>query len=59
MKKKRKPVAWLLKQRGYAVYAEVFLTKKQALEEAQYCRWLGQPSSVVPLYPGKAITVKP
>lgn len=56
---KKRPVAYLFQQRGYSEYAEIFRYKKEALAEAQYCRWLGQPSTVTPLYAGRPLKVKP
>jgi len=57
--KKRRPIAYLFQQRGYSEHREFFRFKKQALQEAQYCRWLGQPSTITPLYAGKSLKVKP
>jgi hypothetical protein len=57
--KRKRPIAYLFEQRGYSEYREIFRFKKEALAEAQYCRWLGQPSTITPLYAGKALTVKP
>ena len=55
--KKKRPIAYLFQQRGYAEYREIFRFKWEALVEAKYCRWLGQPSTITPLYPGKPIKV--
>jgi hypothetical protein len=57
--KKRRPVAYLFQQQGHAEYREFFRWRKEAEQEAQYCRWLGQPSTITPLYPGKPVKVKP
>jgi hypothetical protein len=57
--KKRRPIAYLFQQRGYSEYREIFRFKKEALAEAQYCRWLGQPSTITPLYAGRPQKVKP
>jgi hypothetical protein len=57
--KKRRPVAYLFQQQGHAEYREIFRWKKEAEQEAQYCRWLGLPSTITPLYPGRPRKVKP
>jgi hypothetical protein len=57
--KKRRPIAYLFQQKGYAEHREFFRFRKEAEQEAQYCRWLGQPSTITPLYPGKPLKVKP
>jgi hypothetical protein len=57
--KRRRPIAYLFQQRGHSEYREIFRFKKEALAEAQYCRWLKQPSTITPLYAGKPLTVKP
>jgi hypothetical protein len=57
--KKRRPVGYLLQQRGYSEYSGFFRSKRAALLEAEYCRWLGKPSTVTPLFAGKPVTVRP
>ena len=50
-----RPVAYIVKQRGLAEYAEVVYTKREAVQAAQECLWWSQQVTVTPLYAGEPI----
>jgi len=49
----RRPVAYLVRQRGLAEYAEIVDTKKKATELACDCLWWSRQVTVTPLYAGQ------
>lgn len=51
----RRPVAYLVQQRGLAEYAEIVDTKKKATELACDCLWWSRQVTVTPLYAGEPI----
>ncbi len=54
----RRPVGYLVRQRGLGEYAEICRTKKEAIQAAKECFWWSKQVTVRPLYAGKEIRVK-
>lgn len=52
---RRRPVAYLVRQRGLAEYDEIVATKQKAAELAGDCLWWSRQVTVTPLYAGKPI----
>ena len=51
-----RPVAYIVKQRGLAEYAEVVYTKREAVQAAHECLWWSTSVTIQPLYAGSPIT---
>jgi hypothetical protein len=54
----RRPVAYVVKQRGLSEYTEIVQTKRQAMEAARDMLWWSKQVIIRPLYAGKEIRVK-
>ena len=52
---KRKPVAYMVQQRGLPEYAEIVGTKKEAVFIARDCLWWSPHVTIRPLYAGKPL----
>lgn len=52
---KRRPVGYIIQQRGLSEYAEVVDTKKEAIFLARECLWWSPAVTIRPLYAGKPI----
>lgn len=53
--KKRRPVAYLVKQHGLCEYDEICSTKREAIQAAKECLWWSKKVTVTPLYRGRPI----
>lgn len=56
--KRRRPVAYVVKQRGLSEYTEIVYTKKDAIALAKDMLWWSRQVKVFPLYAGRFIKVK-
>ena len=50
-----RPVAYVVRQRGLAEYAEIVYTKRDAILAARDCLWWSRQVTVTPLYAGEPI----
>lgn len=55
---KRRPVAYVVKQKGLSEYTEILYTKKQAMEAAREMLWWSKQVTIQPLYAGRKIALK-
>lgn len=51
----RRPVGYLVQQRGLGEYAEICRTKKEAVQAARECLWWSQQVTIRPLYAGRKL----
>lgn len=52
---KRRPVGYIVQQRGLSEYAEVVDTKREAIFLARECLWWSTSVTIRPLYAGAPI----
>ena len=54
----KRPIAYVVKQRGLSEYTEILYTKKQAVDAAKQLLWWSKQVTILPLYAGRAIKLK-
>lgn len=54
----RRPVGYIVKQRGLSQYTEIVRTKQEAMQAAREMFWWSKQVSVRPLYEGKELRVR-
>lgn len=54
----KRPVAYVVKQKGLSEYTEMFATKKQAMAAAREMLWWSKQVTIQPLYAGKKLSLK-
>lgn len=52
---KRRPVGYMVTQRGLSEYTEIVRTKRQAIEAAREMFWWSKQVSIRPLYAGREL----
>ena len=55
---KRRPVAYVVKQKGLSEYTEILYTKKQAIAAAKELLWWSKQVTILPLYAGRKLTFR-
>jgi hypothetical protein len=54
----RRPVAYVVKQRGLREYTQVVYTKKEAMQTARDILWWSKRVTIQPLYAGRKIAIR-
>lgn len=51
----RRPIGYVIQQRGLSEYAEIARTKREAIQIAKESLWWSQQVTIRPLYAGKPV----